>query len=194
MHFWSFDFSKTYIYYRSCIYLKRYKRKMCTAIVLWVKNSWQVWGLPPRKKIPYGDLDFWNFVPKSIGSSVSENFANFWCFQKIRLKGFLLENLPRKPPWASLARSALEPPWASLARSVPKPSPPRTQIFSSTTSTSWKPEAKRWLWVKWVKWSEWSEVTPFWFFIFPETYIYYRSCIYLNRYKRKMCTAIVLWV
>ena len=80
--------------------------------------------MPPRKKIHYGDLDFWNFVPKSIGSSVSENFANFWRFQKIRLKGFLLENLPRKPPWASLARSALEPPWPSLARSVPKPSPP----------------------------------------------------------------------
>ena len=80
-----------------------------------------------EKIFPYGDLDFWNFVPKSIGSSVSENFANFWCFQKTRLKGFLLENWPRKPTWASLARSALEPPWASLARSVPKPSPPRTQ-------------------------------------------------------------------
>ena len=38
------------------------------------------------------------------------------------------------------------------------------------------------------------KVTPFWSFIFPETYIYYRSCIYLNRYKRKMCTTIVLWV
>ena len=49
-------------------------------------------GCTQEKKIPYGDLDFWNFVPKSIGSSVSENFANFWCFQKIRLKGFLLEN------------------------------------------------------------------------------------------------------
>ena len=49
-------------------------------------------GCTHEKKIPYGDLDFWNFVPKSIGSSVGENFANFWCFQKIRLKGFLLEN------------------------------------------------------------------------------------------------------
>ena len=49
-------------------------------------------GCTHEKKIPYGDLDFLNFVPKSIGSSVSENFANFWCFQKIRLKGFLLEN------------------------------------------------------------------------------------------------------
>ena len=54
------------------------------------RTSWRV--APTKKKIPYGDLDFWNFVPKSIGSSVSENFANFWCFQKIRLKGFLLEN------------------------------------------------------------------------------------------------------
>ena len=49
-------------------------------------------GCTQEKKIPYGDLDFWNFVPKSIGYSVSENFANFWCFQKTRLKGFLLEN------------------------------------------------------------------------------------------------------
>ena len=31
-------------------------------------------------------------------------------------------------------------------------------------------------------------------FIFPETYIYYRSCIYLKRYTRKMCTTIILWV
>ena len=31
-----------------------------------------------EKNFPYGDLDFWNFVPKSIGSSVSENFANFY--------------------------------------------------------------------------------------------------------------------
>ena len=53
-------------------------------------TSWRV--DPKKKKIPYVDLDFRNFVPKSIGSSVSENFANFWCFQKIRLKGFLLEN------------------------------------------------------------------------------------------------------
>ena len=49
-------------------------------------------GCTHEKKIPYGDLDFLNFVCKSIGSSVSEHFANFWCFQKIRLKGFLLEN------------------------------------------------------------------------------------------------------
>ena len=34
--FWVFDPDETYIYYRSCIYLKRYKRKMCTTIVLWV--------------------------------------------------------------------------------------------------------------------------------------------------------------
>ena len=47
-----------------------------------------------------------------------------------------------------------------------------------------------------VKWSEVKvkKVMLFWSFIFPETYIYYRSCIYLKRYKRKMCTSIVLWV
>ena len=53
---------------------------------------WTSWRVAPKKKNSYGDLDFCNFVPKSIGSSVCENFANFWCFQKIRLKGFLLEN------------------------------------------------------------------------------------------------------
>ena len=35
-------------------------------------------GCTQEKKIPYGDLDFWNFVPKSIGSSVSKNFAYFY--------------------------------------------------------------------------------------------------------------------
>ena len=39
-------------------------------------TSWRVG--PKKKKIPYGDLDFWNFVPKSIGSSVGKNFANFY--------------------------------------------------------------------------------------------------------------------
>ena len=47
-------------------------------------------GCTHEKKIPYGDLDFWNFVPKSIGSSVGNFSAKFWCFQKFRLKGFLL--------------------------------------------------------------------------------------------------------
>ena len=46
-----------------------------------LSTSWMV--DPKKKKNPYGDLDFLNFVLKSIGSSVSENFANFWCFQKI---------------------------------------------------------------------------------------------------------------
>ena len=53
-------------------------------------TSWRVG--PRKKKIPYGDLDFLNFEPKSIGSSVGDFSAKFWCFQKIRLKGFLLEN------------------------------------------------------------------------------------------------------
>ena len=53
------------------------------------------------------------------------------------------------------------------------------------------------LWVK--KWSEVKvkvkvKVIRFGSFIFPETYIYYRSCLYLKRYTRKMCTTIVLWV
>ena len=39
-------------------------------------SSWRV--DPKKKKIPYGDLDFWNFVPKSIRSSVNETFANFY--------------------------------------------------------------------------------------------------------------------
>ena len=51
-------------------------------------------------------------------------FVIFSGFQKIRLKGFLLLNLPRKPPWASLARSVPKASPTSLARSVPKPSPP----------------------------------------------------------------------
>ena len=53
-------------------------------------TSWRI--APTKKKNPYGDMDFWNFVPKSIGSSVGNFLAKFWCFQKIRLKGFLLEN------------------------------------------------------------------------------------------------------
>ena len=35
-------------------------------------TSWRV--APTKKKIPYGDLDFLNFVCKSIGSSVGKNF------------------------------------------------------------------------------------------------------------------------
>ena len=41
----------------------------------------------------------------------------------------------------------------------------------------------------WVKW----KVIRFWSFIFPETYIYYRSYIYIYRYKRKLCTTTFLW-
>ena len=47
-------------------------------------------GCTYEKKFPYGDLDFLNFEPKSIGSSVSDFFAIFSGFQKFRLKGFLL--------------------------------------------------------------------------------------------------------
>ena len=53
-------------------------------------TSWRVG--PRKKKIPYGDLDFFNFEPKSIGFSVSDFSAKFWCFQKFSLKGFLLLN------------------------------------------------------------------------------------------------------
>ena len=150
MLFWSFIFPETYIYYRSCIYLKPTRGKCAQQLSYGFNILNKLEGWPQEKKNPYGDLDFLNFVPKSIGSSVSENFAKFLVFSENRLKGFLLENWPRKPTWASLARSALEPPWASLARSVPKPSPPRIQIFSSTTSTSCKTQAAGWLW----KWSE----------------------------------------
>ena len=69
----------------------------------------------------------------------------------------------------------------------------RSHLLSPTTSTSWNEnERSEWLWSESeVKWSEvkvkWSEVNDddddtFWSFIFPETYIYYRSCIYLKRY------------
>ena len=115
------------------------------------------WRVDPTKKNSLRGSGFLEFCTQKYRILRKWKFANFWCFQKIRLKGFLLENWPRKPPWASLARSALEPPWASLARSVPKPSPHRTRIFSPTTSTSCKPEAKRWLWKKVSEWSEWSE-------------------------------------
>ena len=92
MLFWSFDFPETFIYYKSCIYLKRYKRKMCTAIVLWVYILDKLEGWTQEKQIRYRDLDFLNFEPKSIGSSVSDFSAKFWFFQKFRLKGFRLEN------------------------------------------------------------------------------------------------------
>ena len=60
-------------------------------------------------------------------------------------------------------------------------------------------ERSDWLWVKvkvksenWkVKWKVKSEVNddPFLVLYFPETNIYYRSCIYLKCYKRKMCSS-----
>ena len=70
-----------------------------------------------KKKNPYEDLDFWNFVPKSIGSSVSENFANFY-------PGLVLHVLHWSHPGLVLH---------VLCQSL---HPPRTQIFSPTTSTS----------------------------------------------------------
>ena len=44
------------------------------------------------------------------------------------------------------------------------------------------------------KWVKWVKVIRFWSFIFPGTYIYYRSYIYIYRYKRKLCTTTFLWV
>ena len=52
------------------------------------------------------------------------------------------------------------------------------------------PDVSLWVRVK-VKW---MMMIHFWSFIFRETNIYYRPCIYLKRYKRKMCTTILLWV
>ena len=67
----------------------------------------------------------------------------------------------------------------------------RSHLLSPTTSTAWnKKRAKRVL-VSEV--SEWK-VIRFWSFIFPGTYIYYRSYIYIYRYKRKLCTTTFLWV
>ena len=57
-------------------------------------KSWRV--APMKNFFPYGDLDFVKKNYKSIGSSIMDFWAKFWCFQKIRLKGFLLKIDP--PP------------------------------------------------------------------------------------------------
>ena len=60
-----FDFPETYIYYTLCIYLLQKLKKNVQAnfvMGLIFRTSWRV--APTKKKIPYGDLDFWNFVYK----------------------------------------------------------------------------------------------------------------------------------
>ena len=53
----------------------------------------------------------------------------------------------------------------------------------------------KWSEVKWkVKSEKWKKWSNFWVFDLYETYIYYRSCLDLKRYTRKMCTTNVLWV
>ena len=49
-------------------------------------------GCTQEKKIPYGDLDFWNFVCKHFGINWRVPVSNFASFKNFRLKGFLLEN------------------------------------------------------------------------------------------------------
>ena len=75
--------------YISCICLKRYKRKMCTTIVLSVLYSLQVGGLYHKNQNPNGDLDFLNFVYKSSGFSIGNFLVAFSGFQKFRVDGFL---------------------------------------------------------------------------------------------------------
>ena len=118
--------------------------------------------------------------------------------------------------YGSLARSVPKPlKVPSLARSVPKPllielrGAGGHQFLWMTSLSQSSGEAgghqpsslpslstPYQLVVSEVKWSEvkWWMMIHFWSFIFPETNIYYRSCIYLKRYKRKMCTTILLWV
>ena len=40
------------------------------------------WRVAPTKKNPYGDLDFWNFITKSIGASLRNFWATFGVFIK----------------------------------------------------------------------------------------------------------------
>ena len=66
-------------------------------------------------------------------------------------------------------------PCASLARTVLKPSHAIDLLPAGCEKV--KSEVK---------------VTPFLVFIFPETYIYYRSYIYIYRYQRKLCTTTLI--
>ena len=74
------------------IYLKCIRGKYAQQLSYGFNILNKLEGCTHEKKIPYGDLDFWNFVCKSIGFSVSDFSAKFWCFQKFSLKGFLLLN------------------------------------------------------------------------------------------------------
>ena len=47
-------------------------------------------GCTHEKKIPYGDLDFWNFVYKHFGLNSRVHVSNFASSQTFFIKGFLL--------------------------------------------------------------------------------------------------------
>ena len=49
------------------------------------RTSWRV--APTKKKIPYGDLDFWNFVYKHFGINGRVHVSNFTSFQTFFYKG-----------------------------------------------------------------------------------------------------------
>ena len=78
-----FDFPETY--YTSCIYLlEKLKTNVQANLLMGLifRTGWRV--APTKKKILYGDLDFWNFVYQSIWIIVGESMAKFWGLRGIR--------------------------------------------------------------------------------------------------------------
>ena len=51
IRFGSFIFPETYIYYRSCLYLKLYKRKCAQQLSYWFKSLVKLGGSEKKKKI-----------------------------------------------------------------------------------------------------------------------------------------------
>ena len=97
------------------------------------------WRVAPKKKIPHGDLDFLNFVCKSIGSSVSKNLANFY-------PGLVLHVLHWSHPGlvSHVLCQSLHPREPISSRQ--RPPPPACR----------RPKPQGWLWkVKWSDWVKW---------------------------------------
>ena len=59
-----FDYPETYIYYTSCIPITKTEEKCAGQLCYGFNIQDKLEGCTHEKKIPYGDLDFWNFVYK----------------------------------------------------------------------------------------------------------------------------------
>ena len=92
MLFWSFIFPETYIYYRSCIYLKRYKKKCAQQLSYGFNILDKLEGWTQEKNSLWGSA-FFEFCMQKYRILRKEFLSKFLRFSEISFKRISFEKL-----------------------------------------------------------------------------------------------------